>query len=126
MLNKKFRENKYLNESGSKTGDWYMNRLEYFQFHEYPAYKKHKFILVCLSVVFIYLIFNVIQVSFLASIPFIYFAYVTLTSFNLLHSKTCRYKGYFLYPKRVITFLRAREVEVNLDDFDSIATMSKK
>jgi len=126
MLNKKFRENRYLNESGSKTGNWYMNRLDYFQFHQYPEYKRHKYVSLCLVFVFIYLSFNLIKLSFLGSLPFIYFTYVALVSFNLLHTKTCRYKGYFLYPTKIINFFRAREIEVDLDDFDSIATMSKK
>ncbi len=126
MLNKKFRENRYLNESGSKTGNWYMNRLDYFQFHQYPEYKRHKYVSLCLIVVFIYLSFNIIKLSFLGCLPFIYFTYVSLVSFNLLHTKTCRYNGYFLYPKKIINFFRAREIEVDLDDFDSIATMSKK
>ncbi|NQZ23606.1 MAG: hypothetical protein HRT53_16325 [Colwellia sp.] len=126
MSNKQFRENRYLNESGSKTGNWYMNRLDFFQFHQYPKYKKHKFISFCLIIVFIYLSFYIIKFSILGSLPFIYLTYAALMTFNLLHSKTCRYKGYFLYPKKIINFLRDREIEVDLDDFDSIATMSKK
>lgn len=126
MSNNKFRENRYLNESGSKTGNWYMNRLDYFQFHQYPEYKKHKFISFCLIIVFIFLSFYIIKFSILGSLPFIYLTYAALMTFNLLHSKTCRYKGYFLYPEKIINFLREREIEVGLDDFDSIATMSKK
>jgi hypothetical protein len=126
MTNKKFRENRYLNESGSKTGNWYMNRLDYFQFHEYPEYKRHKYVSFFLILVFIYLSFNLIKLSFLVAIPFVYFTYVASVSFNLLHTKTCRYNGYLLYPKKFINFFRAREIEVDLDDFDSIATMSKK
>jgi hypothetical protein len=121
-----FRENKYLNESGSKTGNWYMNRLDYFQFHEYPAYKKHKFLalFICVFVYFVGL--EVLSFSFLASIPCFYLFYVALLSFVLLRTRKCRYKGYFLYPARIIRFFRTIEVEVDLNDFDSIATMSKK
>jgi hypothetical protein len=126
MTNKKFRENRYLNESGSKTGNWYMNRLDYFQFHEYPEYKKHKYVSFCLILVFVYLSFNLIKLSFLGAVPFLYFTYVASVSFNLLRTKTCRYNGYLLFPKKIINFFRAREVEVDLDDFDSIATMIKK
>jgi len=126
MPNKEFRENKYLNESGSKTGNWYMNRLDYFQFHQYPEYKKHKFIFFCLIILFIYLSISLIKFSLLAATPFIYMTYLALVSFSLLHTKTCRYKGYFLYPRKMINFLKDREVEVDLNDFDSIATMSKK
>lgn len=122
----KFRENKYLNESGSKTGNWYMNRLDYFQFHEYPKYKKHKFITLPLGIFFYFLGLSVLELHFLASIPFFYLCYVALFSFYLLRSKRCRYKGYFLYPTSFIKFFRSIEVDVDLNDFDSIATMSKK
>ena len=32
-MSNEFRGSKYVNESGSKRGNWYMNRLDYFQFH---------------------------------------------------------------------------------------------
>jgi hypothetical protein len=41
-MQKKFRENKCLNETGSKTGSWYLNRIDYFQFHGYPKATQHK------------------------------------------------------------------------------------
>jgi len=122
----KFRENKYLNESGSKTGNWYMNRLDYFQFHEYPKYKKHKFVALPLSILFYYFGLKSIDIQFLLSIPFFYLCYVAFLSFILLRSKRCRYKGYFLYPAKIIKFFRSIEIEVDLNDFDSVATMSKK
>jgi hypothetical protein len=126
MPNKKFRENRYLNESGSKTGNWYMNRLDYFKFNEYPEYKVHKYMALVACMLLIYLGFKILKISFLGSLPFFYLAYISLLSFNLLRTKICRYKGYFIYPKRFINFFRAREVEVDLNDFDSVATMSKK
>jgi len=126
MANNKFRENKFLNESGSNTGNWYMNRLDYFQFHEYPEYKKHKYLALFAGVFLYYLGMKVIPLSFFGSLPLFYFTYVTLLSFNLFRTKTCRYRGYFLYPKKVINFFKDREIEVDLNDFDSIATMSKK
>ena len=46
--------------------------------------------------------------------------------FILLKNRLCRYKGYYLYPKRIISFFRSIEITVDLNDFDSIATMSKK
>jgi hypothetical protein len=126
MPNKKFRENRYLNESGSKTGNWYMNRLDYFQFNEYPEYKKHKYIALFAGVFFLYLGLKILKANFLVSLPLFYLSYIALLSFNLLRTKVCRYKGYFLYPKKFVKFYRAREVEVDLNDFDSVATMSKK
>jgi hypothetical protein len=126
MPNKKFRENRYLNESGSKSGNWYMNRLDYFQFHEYPEYKKHKIIAFIASIFLIYLGLNILKSSFLGSLPFFYFGYIALLSFNLLRTKVCRYNGYFIFPKKIINFFREREIEADLNDFDSVATMSKK
>jgi hypothetical protein len=126
MPNKKFRESRYLNESGSKTGNWYMNRLDYFQFNEYPGYKKHKYFALFIGVLCLYLGLKMLKVSFLGSIPFFYCSYIALLSFNLLRTKICRYNGYFIYPKKFVKFYKDREVEVDLNDFDSVATMSKK
>jgi len=125
-MTKPFRENKYLNESGSKKGTWYMNRLDYFKFHEYPGYKKHKVIAILVWLISIYLISRILPISFLASLPFVYCCYASLVSFNILHNKVCRYRGYFLYPKKFLKFFMSRKVEIDLNDFDSIATMSKK
>ena len=122
----KFRESKYLNESGTKIGNWYMNRIDYFQFHEYPAYKKHKFLSIVACILVYFTGLKVMETSFLTALPFFYFGYLFLLSFVLLRSKRCRYKGYFLYPTRIISFFKSIEVDVDLNDFDSIATMSKK
>jgi hypothetical protein len=126
MSNKKFRESRYLNESGTKTGNWYMNRLDYFQFNEYPEYKKQKYITLFVGILSLYLGLKLLKVSFLGSLPFFYLSYIALLSFNLLRTKICRYKGYFIYPKKFINFFKDREIEVNLNDFDSVATMSDK
>ena len=125
-MRNEFRESKYLNESGSKTGNWFMNRLDYFQFHEYPKYKRHKYISLLFGVFLAYLSLKISQGNLLGALPFIYLSYVSLLSFNLLRTKICRYRGYFFYPKRIVKFLRTIEVETDLDDFDSVATMSKK
>jgi len=125
-MSKEFRENKYLNESGSKKGNWYMNRLDYFKFHEYPEYKKHKLMSLVIVIFCFFLSLKILAVSFLASLPFVYICYVSLVTFTLLRTKICRYKGYFLYPSKLVQFFKSREVEVDLNDFDSIATMSKK
>jgi hypothetical protein len=126
MPNKKFRQNRYLNESGSKIGNWYLNRLDYFQFNEYPEYKKHKFISLGAGVLLVYLGLKILKTSLLGSLPFLYLGYIALLSFNLLRTKICRYRGYFIYPSKFINFFRSRMVEVDLNDFDSIATMTKK
>jgi hypothetical protein len=125
-MSNEFRGSKYVNESGSKRGNWYMNRLDYFQFHEYPAYKKHKFLSLFVGVFFYFIGIEAFKISFLFFIPFIYLCYVAWFTFNLLRTKKCRYRGYFLYPARIVKFFRSIEVEVDLQDFDSVATMSKK
>lgn len=126
MPNKEFRENRYLNETGSKTGSWYMNRFDYFQFNEYPEYKKHKFFALIAAIFLFYFGLKILKTTFLGSLPVFYLGYIALLSFHLLRTKVCRYKGYFIYPKKVIKFFRDREVEVDLNDFDSVATMTKK
>ena len=126
MANNKFRENKYLNESGSKTGNWYMNRLDYFQFHQYPEYNKHKYMALLVGVLLFYLTIKTIKLTFFGALPLAYLSYVAFLSFNLLRTQVCKYSGYFLYPSQLINFFRAREITVDLNDFDSIATMSKK
>lgn len=125
-MNKQFRESKYLNESGSKIGNWYLNRLDYFQFHEYPEYKAHKLIALTIGVFLYFSGIKVFNYSFVISLLFFYVGYVALLSYNLLRTKRCLYRGYFLYPRKIVNFLRAREIEVDLNDFDSIATMSEK
>ncbi len=125
-MTKNFRENRYLNESGSKTGNWYLNRFEYFQFHEYPKYKKHKIIALLFGLFLFYLSIKVLSVSFVGALPVFYLCYINLLTFNLLRTKICRYKGYFLYPSKFVNFFRSIAVEVDLNDFDSVATVSKK
>ena len=125
-MSKQFRESKYVNESGSKTGNWYMNRLDYFQFHKYPEYKKHKVLALVVGVASYFFGIKVLKISFLLSLPVFYLGYVALFSCYLLHTQRCLYRGYFLFPKRIIAFFRARAIEVDLNDFDSIATLNKK
>ena len=75
-MSNEFRGSKYVNESGSKRGNWYMNRLDYFQFHEYPAYKKHKFLSLFVGVFFYFIGIEAFKISFLFFIPL--FIYVML------------------------------------------------
>ena len=125
-MQKKFRENKYLNESGSKTGSWYINRIDYFQFHGYPKANQHKVLSCIVGIGAFMLSFKFISSSLIISAVFLYVSYAALLTFILLRTKICRYKGYFLYPKRIIKYFRALEVMVDINDFDSIATINKK
>ena len=122
----KFRESKFLNESGTKRGNWYMNRLDFFEFHEYPKYKKHKLVSLVIFIVSIFTIIEILPNSFLLALPVIYICYISLRTFDVLRAKACKYRGYFLYPKRFVAFFEARKVEINLKDFDSVATLNDK
>ena len=125
-MQKQFRENKYLNESGSKTGSWYLNRIDYFQFHGYPKATQHKVLSLLVGTIAFILSFNMLSTSLIISAISLYISYISLLTFSLLRSKVCRYKGYLFYPKRFVNFFRTIEVMVDLNDFDSIATLNKK
>lgn len=125
-MQKRFRENKYLNESGSKTGSWYINRIDYFQFHGYPQANKHKLLSLVVGISSFLLSLKLLSFSLILSALLLYITYLALLTFILLKEKICRYKGYFLYPKRLIRYFRALEISVDLDNFDSIATLNKK
>ncbi|KGJ87424.1 hypothetical protein [Colwellia psychrerythraea] len=125
-MQKRFRENKYLNESGSKTGSWYINRVDYFQFHAYPKANKHKLMSLAVGVSSFFLALKLLSFSLILSTLLLYISYLALLTFILLKNKICRYKGYFLYPRRIITYFRGVEVSVDLNDFDTIATLNKK
>ena len=70
--------------------------------------------------------FKFISSSLIISAVLLYVTYAALLTLNLLRTKICRYKGYFLYPKRIVKYFSALESMVDLDDFDSIATINKK
>ncbi|PKG81921.1 hypothetical protein CXF85_15400 [Colwellia sp. 75C3] len=125
-MTKQFRENKYLNESGSKTGTWYLNRLDYFQFYGYPKITQHKVLSFVVGIFAFILCLKLLSSSLIISTILLYITYVALLTFILLKSRVCRYKGYFIYPKRFIKYFRELEVTVDLNDFDSIATLNKK
>jgi len=120
-----FRQNKYLNESGTKVGNWYINRLVYFQFYEYPNYKLHRRLSLFIAVFSYFLMMKLLSEHFIMAIFTVYACYVSLLSFILLKRRVCRYKGYFMYPSRFVKFFRLREIEVDLNDFDSKATLDK-
>jgi len=125
-MSKDFRQSKYLNESGSKQGNWYINRLVYFQFYEYPKFKQHRLVSLMMSIACYFLTLEFLSNHFFLALVSVYFCYFFLLTFIILKRRVCRLKGYFFYPKRIINFFKAREVEVDLDDFDSIATLEKK
>jgi hypothetical protein len=122
-MEKLFREAKYKNETGAKQGQWFMNRFDYFEFHQYPQYNKHLYLSGFSCLFFFYLANQTIYVSFLLFLFCSYFSVISLCICYVLKKQICRYEGYFLFPKFIVRFLRAREKDVDLLDFDSIATM---
>lgn len=126
VMDHKFREAKYLNESGSKQGSWFLNRMDFFQFYTYPKFAVHKWMSLIITILSWFSLLKSLPYSFLLSLPIIYVAYVALRTFIILHRRVCRYNGYFLYPKRFVKFFKEREIQVDLNDFDSVATMNPK
>jgi len=121
-----FREAKYLNESGSKKGNWFINRLNYFEFHRYPGYKKHLIGSFALFIFSIVMIIELMLNYFFVSLAFCYLAYFSCLTLIILKRQICRIGGYILYPNKVIRFFKHREKNVDMNDFDSIATLTKK
>ncbi len=113
-----------MNETGTQKGRWYMNRLDYFQFHRYPSYAKHKVIALLTFILLVLVLPQIIQFNFFIALPFIYFTYLAIRTFDVLRTRVCCHKGYFLYPKSWVTFFKQREVDTSVNDFDSIATMT--
>ena len=124
-MTKKFRQFKYLNESGSQQGEWFINRLDYFTFHQYPSYFKHKYLSLTVTIAFIVLAIKLLKYSLWPALPCFYIAYISLRTFIILQRRICRYRGYFIYPKRFVKFFKDREQYPDLNDFDSIATIHK-
>jgi hypothetical protein len=125
-----FRQPKYLNESGSKKGQYFVNRLDYFEFHQYPKYKLHKFMAFAGMLFSIYLLLQIAKVSGFIWLPYflfsLYLAQISTVSFIILQRKMCRYRGYLLYPKKWLKFFLSIQKEVDLNDYDSCATLEKR
>jgi len=125
-----FRQAKYSNESGSKKGQYFINRLDYFEFHQYPSYKKHKilcFIGFFLGVYCLSYANNFSSVFWMIYvIVCLYLSYLSATTLIILKRQICPYRGYLCYPKKWLAFFISIQKEVDLEDFDSIATMNKE
>jgi len=124
-----FRQPKYLSESGSKQGRYFINRLDYFEFHQYPLFRNHKILSIIGFLVSVYLLNFSDNFSSVFWVGYVficcYLAYVSLTSFIILQRQICPYRGYFLYPKTWLAFFCSIKKEVDAEDFDSIATMNR-
>jgi hypothetical protein len=116
------REPKYLNESGGKTGNWYLNRFEYFEFYGFQGETKLKIICVMVCVSSYLALFSAPLYLFVLLAWLVYVSSVTL---YVLHKKICKINGYFCFPKYIINRFKRYEKQIDLSDFDSIATLSK-
>ncbi|MEW6989525.1 hypothetical protein AADZ91_02450 [Colwelliaceae bacterium 6441] len=125
-----FRQAKYLNESGSKQGQYFINRLDYFEFHQYPSYKKHKVFTIIGFFLGLYLLSYAHFFSSVFWLVYVvgclYLSYISCATLIILQRQICRYRGYIFYPKHWLAFFTAIQKEVDIQDFDSIATLEKK
>lgn len=114
------REFKYQNESGSKKGNWFLNRFDYFEFYGFEGMAAMQFrsVIMCIAYMFV-LAYADIWLVLLLLWPL----YVAVVTLFLLQQKRCKYRGYFLFPKRIIQTLKVHQKEVDPFDFDSIASL---
>lgn len=116
------REFKYQNESGTKTGKWYLNRLDYFEFHQFDGMAKYK----TLSIIaMMFSLYWLKHSPWFLMFALVYVIYISLLSLVILYKQQCRWKGYFLYPSRFVEKLKLYRKDHELNDFDSLATMDK-
>ncbi|TLX45482.1 hypothetical protein C1E24_18635 [Pseudoalteromonas phenolica] len=116
------REYKYQNETGTKIGKWYLNRLDYFEFYGFPGLWKIKAKCLVYLGLSIWLI-KLLPIFFAPILVWV--AYVSVRTFVILIEKKCCYRGYFLFPKKIIDFFREYRKNVDVTDFDSLATVEK-
>lgn len=114
------REFKYQNESGTKKGKWYLNRLDYFEFHQFPRIFNYKLLSVLGIVAGLYLLKTA---PWLVKALSLYIVYVSMLSLMILHKQVCKWKGYLLYPSRFVEKLKLYRKAHDESDFDSLATL---
>ena len=114
------REFKYQNESGSKKGNWFLNRFDYFEFHGFEGMRTMQLrsVIMCIAYIFVLAHADIWLVLLL-----LWPLYVAVVTLFLLQQKRCKYRGYFLFPKRIVQTLKTHQKEVDPFDFDSIASL---
>ena len=96
------------------------NQLDYFDFYSFEGEGGFR-LKSCLVFLFVFWLKDHTPLIF---VPFsLWGLYVTSLSLFLSFRKKCRYRGYFLYPNRIIHIFKEYEKEVDLLDFDGLATM---
>ncbi|MFT5163448.1 MAG: hypothetical protein ACI9FJ_002044 [Alteromonadaceae bacterium] len=123
-MDSKFRQNKYRNESGNQKGNWFINRLDYFQFHYYPRYNLHRVIASIATVGGYVGGLKYFNQSFLIALLCWYVCYLGGLTSYLLKRRICRYRGYLFYPRRFTAFFNSISKDIDANDFDTIATQN--
>ncbi len=122
QVGKSMREFKYLDESRTKVGKLYLNRLDYFEFYSFEGELSLK---VKCGFFIIILFLGVKYVNAFFVLPILWILYVLVLTLFLIFKKRCRYKGYFFFPSRIVKKFRDYEKKIDLLDFDCLATMEK-
>lgn len=116
------RDPKFLNESGSSQGKWHLNRFDYFEFYGFETELKIKIVAWITLIASVFALFNLSILTF----PFILWcSYVAVRTLFILHKKICSFHGYLLYPTMLIDTFKRYEKQIDMGDFDSIATLEK-
>lgn len=118
------REFKYLDESGKKQGKWYLNRIDYFEFYSFEGELSLK-IKCGLLILILILFLGAKYVNAFFVLPILWALYVLFLTLFLTFKKRCKYKGYFLFPNRIVKKFKDYEKKTDLLDFDCLATMEK-
>lgn len=115
------REPKYLNESGSQQGKWFLNRFDYFEFYGFEGELTIKIIAFITLIASLYFI---PQLSIFLMPLMIWLAYVSGLTLYILRRKHCKFHGYLLYPSRLVKTFKYYEKQIDMEDFDSVASLS--
>lgn len=108
-----YRQSEHKEYVGDEKGDLYFNHLKYFEFHQYPGERLHRFWSVAIALLLLFKLDDLFHISFFYGVLAIYVLYVAIFTRYLLAKKICRYKGYFLYPNFMIRFFKKRKKSIN-------------
>lgn len=117
------REPKYNSESGTKQGNWYLNRFEYFEFYGFEGELKFKIICLIACISSYLAMLNAVPIYLY--IPLGWIVYISAITLYVLYKKTCKIHGYFLYPDRLVRKFKRYEKQIDMEDFDSVASTSE-
>ncbi len=116
------REPKNLNQNGNQQGQWFLNRFDYFEFYGFEGERRIK--LICVIACVLCYLALLSSAPFYLFIPLAWIVYISALTLYILHKKVCKYHGYFLYPARFIKKFKRYEKQIDMQDFDSVASMN--